>query len=298
MKPALSYYGGDQRMSPHILPYVESIPHTVWVEPFAGGAAMTFAKPRKVVSNGDHYREVLNDLNGLITTFYRVARDQPEELRHQLEHTLYSQADYREAVAICKEPHEHSDLKVAWATYINCNASFAKKMNGGWSTAVINQNSAATWENRINDRLPLQLERLRGVYISNEDAIACIKRWDSPQTLFYCHPPYPGADQGHYEGYTQQDFEDLVNVLQSCKGSAILHCYDNSAEPKDWLKVEIDAFSSAAKVKGRDRTRKATAEEMGDRKRTECLWICDRSHGMRDELSFSRYKQYSLFEIA
>lgn len=298
MKPLLSYYGGDQRMAPHILPYVERIPHTVWVEPFAGGAALTFAKPRRVVSDRSQYREVLNDLNGLITTFYQVAREQPEELQRWLEHTPYSQADYRKAVAICKTPHEHSDLKVAWAVYVNCNCSFANKLNGGWATQVINQNSAMTWENRI-DLLPLQLERLRGVYISSEDALDCMKRFDSPNSLIYIDPGYPGTECGHYDALTAEQFAAMVEFLERCQSSFILHCYPYEGIPSHWEKVEIETTCSATgkgKVKA-DRTRKATAEELGDRRRVECLWICDRSDGMRSELSFSRYKQGSLFEV-
>ncbi len=64
-------------MSRHILPLLESIPHTVYVEPFAGGAALLFAKERRKITDKSHYREVINDTNNLVVNFYRVAK-----LRH------------------------------------------------------------------------------------------------------------------------------------------------------------------------------------------------------------------------
>ena len=69
-KPATSYYGGKQRMAHNVIPLLPK--HTVYVEPFCGGATIMFKKPWPAVSNRDHYREVINDHDERLINFYRA----------------------------------------------------------------------------------------------------------------------------------------------------------------------------------------------------------------------------------
>ena len=285
MKPLISYYGGKQRIASKILPHFPR--HTVYVEPFAGGAALLFAKPKPLVTNSHHYREVLNDTNDLLINLYRVAIKQRQELETEIMATLYSQSDYLRSKEIIKNPSKYDNLTKAWAFYVNINQSFSNQLNNGWSTGCYSQNLSISWRNK-QLRLHEILNRIKDIHVSCEDAIKCIERWDSPQTLFYCDPPYPETNQGHYSGYTLEDFKNLCDVLDNIKGSYVLSNYPQSIEPKSAQKrVEIDATMSASKA-----TKK-------NNKRIEVLWICDRSEGMRNELKslplFCPTNQLSLF---
>lgn len=55
MKTPISYYGGQQRSLKHILPLIPE--HNLYNEPFAGGAALLFAKNPANIN-------VINDING------------------------------------------------------------------------------------------------------------------------------------------------------------------------------------------------------------------------------------------
>ena len=302
MKPLVSYYGGNQRIASRIVEVIDTIPHTVYVEPFCGGAAVLFAKPAKHVTNTDDYREVINDHDDRIITLYRVVRTQPDELNRLIQLTPYSQAEYRRTVEILKDPSGYSDLDRAWAYYVNVQQSFSKKLLGGWGTGASSENKAATWANQ-QDRLPEIFARLREVHISSEDAIDCIQRWDSPHTLFYCDPPYPGAEQGHYSGYSSDDWKRLCDCLDSIQGSYILSNYQQPVEPQSaQRKIEIEAIASssgAGKVGRRNKRHEMpTADELGDRRRTEILWVCDRSQNARSDLhGLLKYQQTSLLEV-
>jgi DNA adenine methylase len=289
MKTPISYYGGKQRIAAQIVKEIWQIPHTVYSEPFAGGLAVLYAKG-KPHGNSDYYREAINDKNDLLTTFWRVARDCPEELERLIQLTPYSQSDHQLSREIYNNPGLFTDEKIAWAVYVQCNCSFANGVGKGWGCSTISQNQAATWSNRKH-KLGAAFERLATVHIGSEDAIAFIKRWDSPQTLHYCDPPYPGTNQGHYGGYTIDDYQALCDTLDNIQGSYILSNYSQDIIPKSAQKVvEIDTVMSAANGKGIDNC---------DTKRTEKLWICDRSNGIREDLlkpaNNSKIAQLSMF---
>jgi len=276
MRPLVSYYGGKQRMASKIVPLLPR--HTVYVEPFCGGASVLFAKDKPPVTNHHHYREVINDLNGNLITLYRVAKRSPQALQAEIDATLHSRRDYERACDIYKNPQGHAPLTVAWATYVNFMQSFKNGASCGWATQVKGRNNAATRQN-YKQRLPAQIARLADCYIEQRDALDVIKAWDSPQTLFYCDPPYPDTRQDGYvkgkSGYTQADFEALIDTLANCKSSFVLSCYPNDAVPKEWPRVDFATRMSASNGKNR---------KQHNTKRTECVWIVDRSQDMPDDL--------------
>ena len=113
------------------------------------------------------------------------------------------------------------------------------------------------------------------VFIECDDALAVIKRWDSPQTLFYCDPPYINTCQEYKHKYSIAQYKDLIAALEAAKGSFVLSGYPNNYVPKNWLLVEFKARMSAAN----GRKRKSL-----DTERTECLWVVDRSANARPEI--------------
>ena len=258
MSTPLPYYGGKQRMASRIVKLLPK--HSCYVEPFAGGLAVMFAKgiPDYIrTSNNSNYREVVNDSNQELIELWRGLQNDPA-LIHRLQYTPYSKAEYDKAKA------ETS----AWAKYVNLCQSFAKQEGVGWGRSKLTDirpdmlNSPATWANRLQS-LPEVAERLRCVYLECGDAIKTITTWDSPFTCFYCDPPYPGTDQGHYKGYTVADFQRLVDTLDQCQGSFVLSNFDQPEAniPAHWERIEIARTSSAAR-----NANKANG------KRTEILW--------------------------
>ena len=87
----------------------------------------------------------------------------------------------------------------------------------------------SAWLSMIDEELPLIIERLREVQIVNGDGIDVIRRWDSPDTLFYCDPPYVSETRASPDVYDcEMDDEahrELAEVLKSCKGKVVLSGY-------------------------------------------------------------------------
>ena len=253
------YYGGKATLASTVIEVIKEFNHRVYVEPFCGGASIFFQKQQSILPKKDAVH-VLNDLNDLIITAYRVAIEQPEKLEKKLKSSLYSESLFRKAKHIVENPEEFTDIDIAWAVIYELRSSFCNQLDGTWGRSK-NENYVVKTYNNFLEYLPSVLKELRQATISSEDAIACIKRWDSPETLFYVDPPYPNTDQGHYAGYTQSDFEKLIETLKNAKGTVVLSCYPNEAVPADWEKISI-----------RRRCPINFSRQITDSFRTEVIW--------------------------
>ncbi len=225
MKAPFTYYGGKQRIGKQIAALLP--PHTVYAEPFAGGAAVFWAKPLPAVTNKDHYREVLNDTNGAVVEVFRALRDAGDEVKRRMELFPYSDREYRRARdvyqgrIVIEDPIERAVLFLFF-----WSASYSGKATGSMKRAVSSENPAATWAAKPNT-IETLVERLKGVYIEDIDALACLQRWDRPHTAFYVDPPYMDANQGHYGGWEAADQQELLEALDGIEGSFLLSGYAN-----------------------------------------------------------------------
>jgi len=74
VNPIIPWIGGKRRLAKTILPLFPE--HRCYVEPFAGAAALLFAKEESSV-------EVLNDINGELINLYRVLKHHLIEFLNQ-----------------------------------------------------------------------------------------------------------------------------------------------------------------------------------------------------------------------
>jgi DNA adenine methylase len=105
--------------------------------------------------------------------------------------------------------------------------------------------------------------RLQQVQIECCDALRIIRSRDTPETVFYLDPPYVGYEQGHYGGYTQEDFDALLGLLGTIQGKFILSSFRNASmvdftRKNGWHTIEIHL--SSAMTHGPGRTRRDKVE--------------------------------------
>lgn len=268
MPPPLTYYGGKQKLAPKIIPLIPR--HTVYVEPFAGGATILFRKPWPKVTSTSDYREFINDTDSRLVNFYKVLQDPFDryELLEKLLLTPYSEEMHK----ITQNMHSGDNVDRAWSYYVNLQKSFGCDLGGGWGTAVFSKNNACTWAKKVT-KLPEYLDRMRDVFISNRDALKLIRDLDSPQTFFYCDPPYPETFCGHYKGYTLDDYRKLVETLKVCQGSFLLSNYEqaNVKIPAEWERFDFSVLTALGCKKNKDRSLQLDLSHI-DRNRTEVVW--------------------------
>lgn len=206
--------------------------HKTYLEPFAGGASLFWNKtPGKI--------EILNDINQNLVTFYEQIQNNFEELDRMVKTTLHCEASYKKARQIYRSPKGYTRVQRAWAVWVGANMSFGSSMFDG--TFKFNTNSNDSSHIGIvlkNKREYFTIDfarRLEKVTILNKDAVNIVKRFSSPDTFIYLDPPYHNAHQGHYRGYKEQDFIDLLNALDDTKSKFLLSSY-NSDILQDYIK--------------------------------------------------------------
>ena len=254
LKTPISYYGGKQNMLKHILPLIPE--HKLYTESFMGGGAVYWAKqPAKI--------EVINDKNREVVNFYTVLKTKFNELKQLVETTLHSRSLYKDAMTIYKSPHLFDDVKRAWAFWVCTNQGFANTI-GSWGFDKTTGNKERKVSNdkiRFTKELSQRLERTQ---IECFDACRVIANRDSEHAFHYVDPPYLNADQGHYSGYTSDDFKNLLDTLSKVKGKFLLSSYegemlDEYIKANGWYVKKFDKPLSANKRKKKRKIEVLTA---------------------------------------
>jgi len=234
MKTPLSYYGGKQQLASKILGLIPE--HRIYCEPFLGGGAVFFAKEPSPV-------EVINDSNGELINFYEVLQRDFSALEKEITISLHSRKQHRQAQVIFENPEMFDRVKRAWAVWMLSNASYGCKLDGGFGF----DRSGTTSKKLKNKRVHFSTDyavRLQSAQIECCDALRIIRSRDNADSFFYIDPPYVGYDQGHYDGYTQEDFNALLRLLECFQGKFLLSSFRNNSlteyiKQNNWNSVEI-----------------------------------------------------------
>lgn len=255
MKTPISYYGGKQNMLPAILPKIPE--HITYVEPFFGGGAVFWGKKVSPV-------EIVNDINNQLITFYKVLKYDFEELASKADETFHSRAQHSESRIIYKsQADEITDpLACAWSVWVQTNMSFATRIGAtfGYDRSG---SSALKLYNKKKNLTDAYQERMKRVTIESYDALKVIKTYDSPDTFFYLDPPYVSSDQGHYSGYTLENFRSLLDVCANMKGKFILSSYPEAV---------LQEYRILHNWKTEDHEKNlAVGQRKEPKKKTECL---------------------------
>lgn len=179
--------------------------HKTYVEPFAGSAAVLFAKEPCEV-------EVLNDADPEIAEAYRaIKRLKPADLdRLRKLPWTGDEATFKRLFDARPKGELEKLHRYLYVTHF----SYGKLRGRSFSPA------AAGIEAATVDRLEKHGPRLKSVRIHSGDYERVVRKYDSASTVFYLDPPYPGynVDVG------ESDFDEarFLAVLKSIKGKFLV----------------------------------------------------------------------------
>ena len=253
---AFGWYGGKFSHLEWLLPLLPTCQH--YCEPFAGSAAVLLNRAPSPV-------ETYNDIDGEVVNFFRVLRDHPEELIRGIALTPFSREEY--FLAIYDTTDGVSAVERARRFYIKARQT---------RTGLAQTASLGRWANCKNtsrrgmsgvvsrwlggvDGLAEIAQRLLRVQIENRPAIDVIRLYDSPDTLFYCDPPYLHGTRGDSAAYgfemDEAAHKELAQILNACRGKVAVSGYEHPLMeelfPKQrWFKT-MGATRTIHSTKGR-----------------------------------------------
>lgn len=242
MASTISWYGGKGYLVHRLIPLIPD--HRVYVEVFGGGAALLLSKAPSAV-------EVYNDIDSQLVNFFRVLKRPElfERLYRYLSLTPHSREEHAYAVR-----HQHDEeldeVERAALFYIAAYQSI-NSVPGSWSRSVWESRrgmplKTAAWLSAVH-RLPEIAERLLTVQIENLHFERVLESYDSPDTFFYCDPPYLISTRvvgGTYRHeMCESDHIRLLELLTGLKGKVMLSGYPNELYDRylsGWATADFD----------------------------------------------------------
>lgn len=249
----LKYPGSKVRISDWICRHIPT--HTVYLEPFFGGGGVFFKKePSRI--------ETINDIDGNVVNFFRVLRNQPEELIRAIHLTPYAREEYE--ISLSDEWGE-DPVENARRFVVRCNMAIgsAQRYKSGFRLGIAPTSPSTTkaW-NRLPDILQAAAERLKDVQIERQDALAMLPRYDGKDTFIYLDPPY--LKEVRKQGIYAQDMDDAEHEKLLAMIAGMKHS-----------KVMISGYESPlynAYLKGWEKSTLSTTSESAQ-KRKEVIWM-------------------------
>ena len=215
MNSPLAYIGGKSKLANTIIDMMPE--HKAYCEVFAGAAWVFFKKPISKF-------EVINDLDSDLVTFYRVLQNHLEEFLRQFK-WLLSSREWFEDWKKQQDAGGLTDIQRAARYYYLQRLCFGGRVRGR-SFGAGPMHSPRINLLRLEEELSAVHLRLVRVSIEHLTWEKFISRYDKPETLFYCDPPYYKCPF-YAHNLELADFKKMASVLAGIKSRFILSINDH-----------------------------------------------------------------------
>lgn len=251
-RPVLRYHGGKWRLAPWIISHFPV--HRVYVEPFGGAASVLLRKQRS-------FSEVYNDLDGEVVNLFRVLRNpsQARELGRLVRLTPCAREEFDNAKLPHGDPIEQARRTLVQYWFAFATGRKVKSNKTFRSHASVRRSVAHDWAS-FGDAIEQIAERWSGVLVENAPAVEVIERFDAPECLLYCDPPYvlstrAARQAGNIYSFemTDEEHRELAAVLRKAKGMVVLSGYQCELYDElygDWRRLDQNTIADggAARV--------------------------------------------------
>jgi len=254
---SFDYLGSKYSILPWLLPKLPACKHYVSV--FGGGGCDLLNREPSPI-------ETFNDLNGKVVNFFKVLRENPNELIAALELTPHSRKEYTDAWFNENDSAVEKARKFFIRTQQSIHAAGAQEKVKGWAASITESRCSISektnkWIRGVNGLWEVA-ERLKHVQIECKDYRFIFKHYNNEDILLYCDPPYRMTfrSSSKYEfEFNNQDYLDLHYWASKSKGKVAISGYNEPAMRELFSNFN---FHEGPKRKNSKSTKEAF----------ECLW--------------------------
>lgn len=263
-----SKYGQLKWLLPLIPQPIKNV-NNHFVELFGGSAVVTLNSPRYPINT-------INDINGDVITFFKVLRDNSDELIKSLYLTPHSHEEYKNSWS----RQSDNEIERARKFYIRLRQSFGsmggQKKSKGWLLATKQSRckiSEATnkWLSGV-DGLYEIVSLLKCIQFENRHYKTLLPLINDKSTVIYADPTYEydssPASKEYVNSLNNEDHEELSKGLHEHLGKVILSGYDSPFMQKlygDWIFIKAPVHKRTMGSMSKNSKTKLSI-------RQECVW--------------------------
>ena len=228
--------GGKSKLKTKIVSIMPK--HKIYVEPFVGGGSVFFEKePAELNIINDKDKDIANIFGDMKVVGEKMINKsfQPDKDKFNrfLKQTSFNN----------KEDRLYRNLYLSILSYSGNRKGYIGDRNAKnrrfSSDGVGKKMKTTKWKDFLNDN---------NVKIFNTDFKNIIKKYDSPDTLFYLDPPYSKSTTDYTVGGVNP--QDVYNSLQGLKGKFILSYDYSSLIKKIFNKYKFKLVKTSYEVSG------------------------------------------------
>ncbi len=210
----ITWMGGKSRVAKDLAALLHKIPHTHFIDCFAGGLAEFFVK-NKVKYN------IINDKNDNLINLYEQTRDNINDLMFFLYNTLRSQEQFKKWKLLYKSKdwNKLNNIERAGIFYYLISMSVNSDENAmGYS--LTGKQGKKFGNDAFFATLIRARNKLQGVQIYNKDFGWVVKKYnkksEKDKVLFFFDPPYYVTNTGKYYKHNAT-FDLHKSLLLNCR---------------------------------------------------------------------------------
>lgn len=202
--------------------------------------------------------ETVNDLDGAVVAFWKVLRDQPEELIRVCALTPHSRAERDAAGDLDGAGTELELARRVWMHLTQGRAGTLRPT--GWRHYQDTAGTTVSMPGYLAGyvaRMPAAAQRLAKVSLECRPALDVIADYGRGRhNLLYCDPPYLGtlrsSSRYRFELATEAEHRQLAAALSGCRAAVVLSGYPSSLYDEiyaGWYRVDVPFWTGQGGAK-------------------------------------------------